>query len=135
MYGLRSALCSCYNGISRDFFGTGFCRCDSHWSLDTTKETSGRWLTVDNYPSLEYLDRLEYSFLRLRSRHAVVRIFSIEAFLLSLFMIMFCHRIPPEDGHADVSFWYATYCVVGIAILLVSFTSTFITVLLCILCC
>jgi len=26
--------------------------------------------------------------------------------------------VPPEKGHADVSFWYATYCVVGIGILL-----------------
>ncbi|KAI0049804.1 amino acid transporter [Auriscalpium vulgare] len=25
--------------------------------------------------------------------------------------------VPPEEGHGDVSFWYATYCVVGIGIL------------------
>ncbi|KAI0322592.1 amino acid transporter [Amylostereum chailletii] len=25
--------------------------------------------------------------------------------------------VPPEPGHADVSFWYATYCVVGLGIL------------------
>jgi len=25
--------------------------------------------------------------------------------------------VPPEDGKADVSFWYATYCVVGLGIL------------------
>jgi len=25
--------------------------------------------------------------------------------------------VPPEPGHGDVSFWYATYCVVGLAIL------------------
>ncbi|KAH9960881.1 hypothetical protein BC827DRAFT_1267924 [Russula dissimulans] len=27
-------------------------------------------------------------------------------------------RVPPKDGHADVSFWYATYCVVGVVLLL-----------------
>ncbi|KAH9987318.1 amino acid permease-domain-containing protein [Russula compacta] len=26
--------------------------------------------------------------------------------------------VPPEAGHADVSFWYATYCVVGMVLLL-----------------
>ncbi|KAF9476710.1 hypothetical protein BDN70DRAFT_923122 [Pholiota conissans] len=26
-------------------------------------------------------------------------------------------RVPPEPGHADVSFWYATYCVAGIFLL------------------
>ncbi|KZV68282.1 amino acid transporter [Peniophora sp. CONT] len=26
--------------------------------------------------------------------------------------------VPPEDGKADVSFWYATYCVVGLCVLL-----------------
>jgi len=26
--------------------------------------------------------------------------------------------VPPEKGHSDVSFWYATYCVVGLGVLL-----------------
>jgi len=26
--------------------------------------------------------------------------------------------VPPEDGRADVSFWYATYCAVGVVLLL-----------------
>jgi len=25
--------------------------------------------------------------------------------------------VPPEPGHGDVSFWYATYCVAGLGIL------------------
>lgn len=31
-----------------------------------------------------------------------------------------CNRVPPEHGRGDVSFWYATYCVVGLGVLGVS---------------
>ena len=32
--------------------------------------------------------------------------------------------IPPEEGRSDVSIWYATYCVLGLGILAVSFDSS-----------
>ncbi|OJA10297.1 hypothetical protein AZE42_05552 [Rhizopogon vesiculosus] len=33
-------------------------------------------------------------------------------------VLIYCSiRVPPEPGHGDVSFWYATYCVAGLGIL------------------
>ncbi|KLO17392.1 amino acid transporter [Schizopora paradoxa] len=43
---------------------------------------------------------------------------SIVLYLLSCVFLLVMPWIPPEEGHADVSFWYATYCVVGIGIIL-----------------
>ncbi|EJD06554.1 amino acid transporter [Fomitiporia mediterranea MF3/22] len=43
---------------------------------------------------------------------------SISLYLVSCVFLIVMPWIPPEKGHADVSFWYATYCVVGILILL-----------------
>ncbi|KAI5122270.1 hypothetical protein M0805_002351 [Coniferiporia weirii] len=43
---------------------------------------------------------------------------SIILYLASCVFLIVMPWIPPEKGQADVSFWYATYCVVGIAIIL-----------------
>jgi len=43
---------------------------------------------------------------------------SIVLYLLSCVFLVVMPWVPPEKGHADVSFWYATYCVVGIGIIL-----------------
>ncbi|KAI9511833.1 amino acid/polyamine transporter I [Russula earlei] len=42
----------------------------------------------------------------------------VALWLLQCIFLLVMPWVPPEDGHADVSFWYATYCVVGIALLL-----------------
>lgn len=38
-------------------------------------------------------------------------------YLLSAVFLLIMPWVPPETGHGDVSFWYATYCVVGLGIL------------------
>ncbi|PPR02618.1 hypothetical protein CVT24_002189 [Panaeolus cyanescens] len=43
----------------------------------------------------------------------------IIVYLTSCILLLLLPWVPPPPGHADVSFWYATYCVVGIALLLV----------------
>ncbi|OCB84670.1 amino acid transporter [Sanghuangporus baumii] len=43
---------------------------------------------------------------------------SVILYLASCIFLIVTPWIPPEKGHADVSFWYATYCVAGILILL-----------------
>ncbi|OCB91691.1 amino acid transporter [Sanghuangporus baumii] len=42
---------------------------------------------------------------------------SVSLSIFSCVFLVIMPWVPPEDGRADVSFWYATYCVVGIAIL------------------
>ncbi|KAL5486068.1 hypothetical protein ACEPAI_7112 [Sanghuangporus weigelae] len=42
---------------------------------------------------------------------------SVSLFIFSCIFLIIMPWVPPEDGRADVSFWYATYCVVGIALL------------------
>jgi len=42
----------------------------------------------------------------------------IVLWLLKCAFLLVMPWVPPEDGHADVSFWYATYLVVGIGLLL-----------------
>ncbi|KAG2126693.1 amino acid/polyamine transporter I [Suillus cothurnatus] len=37
--------------------------------------------------------------------------------LFSAIFLLIMPWVPPEPGHGDVSFWYATYCVVGLGIL------------------
>ncbi|KAG1798529.1 amino acid/polyamine transporter I [Suillus plorans] len=39
--------------------------------------------------------------------------------LLSAVFLLIMPWVPPEPGHGDVSFWYATYCVVGLGVLAV----------------
>ncbi|PPQ64604.1 LOW QUALITY PROTEIN: hypothetical protein CVT26_002002 [Gymnopilus dilepis] len=39
-------------------------------------------------------------------------------YLVSCILLLVLPWVPPEPGHADVSFWYATYCVAGIVLLL-----------------
>ncbi|KAI0064764.1 amino acid transporter [Artomyces pyxidatus] len=51
-----------------------------------------------------------------RSPYQVWNIVLVVWFLKCMFLLVM-PWIPPEDGHADVSFWYATYCVVGLGIL------------------
>ncbi|KDR76254.1 hypothetical protein GALMADRAFT_139979 [Galerina marginata CBS 339.88] len=48
-----------------------------------------------------------------QARNAVVVLY-----LTSCILLLVLPWVPPEPGHADVSFWYATYCVAGIGLLL-----------------
>ncbi|OAX33005.1 amino acid transporter [Rhizopogon vinicolor AM-OR11-026] len=41
----------------------------------------------------------------------------ISSYLLSMLFLLIMPWVPPEDGHGDVSFWYATYCVTALGIL------------------
>ncbi|OAX32026.1 hypothetical protein K503DRAFT_805589 [Rhizopogon vinicolor AM-OR11-026] len=38
-------------------------------------------------------------------------------YLLSALFLLIMPWVPPEPGHGDVSFWYATYCVAGLGVL------------------
>ncbi|OJA09794.1 hypothetical protein AZE42_08080 [Rhizopogon vesiculosus] len=44
----------------------------------------------------------------------------ISPYFLSMLFLLVMPWIPPEDGHSDASFWYATYCVVGLGVLAAS---------------
>jgi amino acid transporter len=41
----------------------------------------------------------------------------VSLYLLSAIFLLIMPWVPPEPGHGDVSFWHATYCVVGLVIL------------------
>jgi hypothetical protein len=41
----------------------------------------------------------------------------VSLYLLSAIFLLIMPWVPPEPGHGDVSFWHATYCVVGLGIL------------------
>jgi len=42
---------------------------------------------------------------------------TVSLFLLCAIFLLIMPWVPPEPGHSDVSFWYATYCVVGLSVL------------------
>ncbi|KAG6851105.1 hypothetical protein H0H93_000985 [Arthromyces matolae] len=42
---------------------------------------------------------------------------TVVLYLFSCILLLLLPWVPPEPGHADVSFWYATYCVAGLAII------------------
>ncbi|KAA1467531.1 amino acid transporter [Dentipellis sp. KUC8613] len=42
---------------------------------------------------------------------------AIVAWLANSSLLLVMPWVPPENGRADVSFWYATYCVVGLSVL------------------
>ncbi|OJA19107.1 hypothetical protein AZE42_10367 [Rhizopogon vesiculosus] len=41
----------------------------------------------------------------------------ISSYFLSTLFLLVMPWVPPEPGHSDVSFWYATYCVAGLSVL------------------
>ncbi|KAJ2916587.1 hypothetical protein MD484_g3834, partial [Candolleomyces efflorescens] len=49
---------------------------------------------------------------RLQARNAL-----IIAYLASSILLLVLPWVPPEPGQGDVSFWYATYCVAGLALI------------------
>ncbi|KAH8118037.1 amino acid transporter [Phellopilus nigrolimitatus] len=84
-------------------------------------------LDLASYPNLFFAAATVFGVWILRKRRAAAGIapgkFKAPNILLAMKLasctfLIIMPWIPPENGHADVSFWYATYCVVGIAILL-----------------
>ncbi|EJD06899.1 amino acid transporter [Fomitiporia mediterranea MF3/22] len=82
-------------------------------------------LDLASYPHLFFAVATGFGVWILRKRHVTQKIpfsgfkasnVSIVLYLSSCIFLTIMPWIPPEDGHADVSFWY---CVVGIGILLV----------------
>lgn len=53
--------------------------------------------------------------------NAVVSAFYFPKAVFFALTSTYCNRVPPEHGRGDVSFWYATYCVVGLGVLGVSY--------------
>ncbi|THH00278.1 hypothetical protein EW145_g7108, partial [Phellinidium pouzarii] len=84
-------------------------------------------LDLFSYPNLFFSAATAIGVWILRRRHSSEGIqpskykssnVSIILYLASCISLIVMPWIPPEKGQADVSFWYATYCVVGIAIIL-----------------
>ncbi|KAH9068445.1 amino acid transporter [Lactarius deliciosus] len=85
--------------------------------------------TVDlaSYPALVFQAATAIGLWRLRTRRArdglpksPLQVWNIAVvlWLLNCVFLLVMPWVPPEDGHADVSFWYATYLVVSIGLLL-----------------
>ncbi|TFK27132.1 amino acid transporter [Coprinopsis marcescibilis] len=80
-----------------------------------------------SYPNLIFLCALVVGVWRLRKNRAADGISPskfqasnvvISVYLFWCILLLVLPWVPPEPGHADVSFWYATYCVAGIGLLL-----------------
>ncbi|KAN0132987.1 Amino acid permease domain containing protein [Lactarius tabidus] len=84
-------------------------------------------LDLASYPNLIFDAATAIGLWRLRARRAreglpkspfQVWDVAIVLWLLKCLFLLMMPWIPPEDGHADVSFWYGTYLVVGIGLFL-----------------
>ncbi|KAF4613529.1 hypothetical protein D9613_007808 [Agrocybe pediades] len=84
-------------------------------------------LDLASYPSLVFSIAMATGvwIIRRRRRSAQLSPSSLQAnnelvvaYLASCILLLLLPWIPPKSGHADVSFWYATYCVAGIGLLL-----------------
>ncbi|KAH9043460.1 amino acid transporter [Lactarius hengduanensis] len=85
--------------------------------------------TVDlaSYPAMVFQAATAIGLWKLRTRRAKeglpkspFQVWNIVVvlWLLNCVFLLVMPWVPPEDGHADVSFWYATYLVVSIGLLL-----------------
>ncbi|KAF8149907.1 amino acid transporter [Crassisporium funariophilum] len=84
-------------------------------------------LDLASYPHLVFQSAMAVGVwvLRGRRRRALIPSSLFQArngvvllYLTSCILLLVLPWVPPEPGHADVSFWYATYCVAGIGLLL-----------------
>ncbi|KAI9461594.1 amino acid permease-domain-containing protein [Lactarius psammicola] len=84
-------------------------------------------LDLASYPNLFFEAVTAIGLWRLRARRAreglpksPFQVWNtvVVLWLLKCVFLLVMPWVPPEDGHADVSFWYATYLVVGIGLLL-----------------
>ncbi|KAF9468063.1 amino acid/polyamine transporter I [Collybia nuda] len=84
-------------------------------------------LDLASYPHLVFQCAMSFGVLILRRRNALTGLLpsplqarnsSLALYLLLSVFLLVIPWVPPEPDQADVSFWYATYCVAGIAVLL-----------------
>jgi len=85
-------------------------------------------LDLSSYPNLVFNAATAIGLWLLRRRQALAGLapskyragnIYVSLYLLSAVFLLIMPWIPPEPGHSDVSFWYATYCVVGLGVLAV----------------
>ncbi|KAG1736583.1 amino acid/polyamine transporter I [Suillus lakei] len=83
-------------------------------------------LDLASYPNLVFNAATAIGLWLLRRRRMLAglapskyraRDIYVSLYLLSAVFLLIMPWVPPEPGHGDVSFWYATYCVVGLGIL------------------
>ncbi|KAG1857928.1 amino acid/polyamine transporter I [Suillus tomentosus] len=83
-------------------------------------------LDLASYPNLVFHVATAIGLWLLRRRRALAglapskyraRHIYVYLYLLSSIFLLIMPWIPPEPGRGDVSFWYATYCVVGLGVL------------------
>ncbi|KAH7929614.1 amino acid transporter [Leucogyrophana mollusca] len=83
-------------------------------------------LDLASYPNLVFHGATAIGVWLLRRRRALAGLLPsvyqaknvfVVLYLLSAVFLLIMPWIPPERGHGDVSFWYATYCVVGLGVL------------------
>lgn len=84
-------------------------------------------LDLASYPRLVFQCALSAGLWILRKRRALAGMAKstlqapnslVIGYLMSGIFLLVMPWVPPEPGHADVSFWYATYCVTGLCLLL-----------------
>ncbi|TFY64544.1 hypothetical protein EVG20_g5906 [Dentipellis fragilis] len=85
-------------------------------------------LDLASYPNLIFAAATAIGVWILRRRRARAGLrpsefqmpnFALFLWLANCVFLLAMPWVPPEHGRSDVSFWYATYCVVGILVLLV----------------
>ncbi|PPQ69810.1 hypothetical protein CVT25_009747 [Psilocybe cyanescens] len=83
-------------------------------------------LDLASYPALVFNCAMAVGVWVLRRRRALAKIQPsvfqakntvVALYLTSCVLLLLLPWVPPEPGHADVSFWYATYCVAGLGLL------------------
>ncbi|KAF6757233.1 amino acid transporter [Ephemerocybe angulata] len=90
------------------------------------RDTFNFVLDLASYPHLIFQIAMVVGVWILRKRNAKKNLppsslqthnFYIILYLASAILLLVLPWVPPEPGHADVSFWYATYCVAGLGLI------------------
>ncbi|KAK2460340.1 hypothetical protein APHAL10511_007729 [Amanita phalloides] len=85
-------------------------------------------LDLASYPHLIFYSVMCFGIWRIRKRRSIAGLLPSEfqakniyvlAYLFVNIFLLLMPWVPPEPGQADVSFWYATYCVVALLLLAV----------------
>ncbi|KAG2075383.1 amino acid transporter [Suillus decipiens] len=83
-------------------------------------------LDLASYPGLVFSVATAIGLWLVRRRRALAGIapskyrarnIFVSLYVLKAVFLLIMPWVPPEPGHSDVSFWYATYCVVGLGVL------------------
>ncbi|KAF9048611.1 amino acid/polyamine transporter I [Panaeolus papilionaceus] len=90
------------------------------------KDAFNFMVDLASYPAMFFQSLLSLGIWRLRRRRPAgvspspfqAKNWAIAVYFASCVLLLVLPWVPPPPGQADVSFWYATYCVVGIALLL-----------------